>query len=606
MLALSSGLATASERSAAAATWVKTTPGTPGEETPAFVSTVFDSDTGQVLRVGGTQGTWAWDGRSWARLAAPGEPPDRAGPIAAYDGATGQVVLFGGVILDQTVIRAVNYFDTWTWNGTRWSQQHPTTTPTMTSGCAGYNPTTKQFLMVGGSSSGMEAWSWTGSDWESASVASLPPMWSGCSMTYDPARQTLVLLMDSIQTAGPALWAWSGSSWSLLSSNMPHGSIGSFVYDGDLAAFVTDLDVPTGSPPFVWQSTQPETFVGDAGSMAVMSSSDAPAAAVPLSYDAATHQLLALDTSGSTPTTWIASTHDPSTATPARVFGSDRESTAVAVSQAAFPDAASADAVVLARRDAYPDALAGGPLAMAKHAPLLLTSSASLDPVTQAEIQRVLAPGGTVYLLGGTSALSDAVSNAVSALGYQPVRLAGSDRFATAVSIAQELGNPATVYEASGTGFADALSAVPAAAAQHGAILLTDGKAQAGATGKYLAAHPGLHFAVGGPAAEADPSARPMIGADRYATSEIVALAAFPSASRAFVASSANFPDALAGGPWAASVDAPVLLAPPSGTLPGPIGAYLSTHTLTDVTVLGGNTAVSDSVISEVATALAQ
>ena len=76
--------------------------------------------------------------------------------------------------------------------------------------------------------------------------------------------------------------------------------------------------------------------------------------------------------------------------------------------------------------------LAGTPFAVAKHGPLLLTATAALDPAVSAEIRRVLAPGGTVYLLGGTAALTPAVANAVAALGFPVVRIAGADRFATA------------------------------------------------------------------------------------------------------------------------------------------------------------------------------
>ncbi|HEY0868836.1 MAG TPA: cell wall-binding repeat-containing protein, partial [Acidothermaceae bacterium] len=54
--------------------------------------------------------------------------------------------------------------------------------------------------------------------------------------------------------------------------------------------------------------------------------------------------------------------------TPVRLFGADRFGTAIAASQAEFPTAHSAGAVVLARSDDYPDALVGTALAAAKHA----------------------------------------------------------------------------------------------------------------------------------------------------------------------------------------------------------------------------------------------
>jgi hypothetical protein len=43
--------------------------------------------------------------------------------------------------------------------------------------------------------------------------------------------------------------------------------------------------------------------------------------------------------------------------------------------------------------------------------------------------------------------------------------------------------------------------------ATHGVILLTAGGKLPSATANYLAAHRGIHYAVGGPAAVADPSA---------------------------------------------------------------------------------------------------
>jgi hypothetical protein len=41
----------------------------------------------------------------------------------AYDAATGTAVLFGGALF-------TGYLgDTWTWNGTTWTEEHPATSP---------------------------------------------------------------------------------------------------------------------------------------------------------------------------------------------------------------------------------------------------------------------------------------------------------------------------------------------------------------------------------------------------------------------------------------------------------------------------------------------
>ena len=218
----------------------------------------------------------------------------------------------------------------------------------------------------------------------------------------------------------------------------------------------------------------------------------------------------------------------------------------------------------------------------------------------------MLPSGGTVYLLGGTSALSDDVATAVTALGDVPTRISGTDRFATAVAIADAMGDPTTVFEASGADFPDALSAVPAAIKEHAAILLTNGAAQAQATSAYLSAHATTRYSVGGPAAWADPSAIALAGATRYDTSAAVALAFFPDATGIALASALTFPDALAAGPLAGAAGQPVLLVPPSGPLPQPVTAYLSTHaaTVSAVHAFGGTSALSASVLSEVGVAL--
>jgi putative cell wall-binding protein len=70
---------------------------------------------------------------------------------------------------------------------------------------------------------------------------------------------------------------------------------------------------------------------------------------------------------------------------------------------------------------------------------LLFTSSDLLVRETEAEVQRVLAPGGRVYLLGGESALSSGVAERLGALGYAVVRLAGPSRIETALEIADEV-----------------------------------------------------------------------------------------------------------------------------------------------------------------------
>ncbi len=269
---------------------------------------------------------------------------------------------------------------------------------------------------------------------------------------------------------------------------------------------------------------------------------------------------------------------------PIQLFGSDGIGTSIAVSKQEFPTPGSASCVVLARDDFFSDALAGGPLAAACGGPLLLTEgapeSATLDSRTQAEIVRVLPPGGTVYVLGGDLALSPDIDATLESLGYQVVREAGADEYATAVDIAEALGNPTTIFEATGLSFYDALSAVPAAIANHAAILLTDGATQAPETAAYLAAHPGdFRYSIGGPLAAggADPSATNIAGADLYGTAAAVARFFFPNATIFGAATAFDFQDALAGGVFMATGGrlGPMLLVESPPFAP-PIVSYLN------------------------------
>ncbi len=298
---------------------------------------------------------------------------------------------------------------------------------------------------------------------------------------------------------------------------------------------------------------------------------------------------------------------------PIQIYGTDGIGTSIAISEQEFPSAGAASCVVLARDDFFSDALAGGPLAASCGGPLLLTEgapqSATLDPRTQTEIERVLAPGGTVYILGGALALSPSIDGTLSDLGYHVVRLAGNDEYATAVDVAEALGNPSTIFEATGLSFYDALSAVPAAIKEHAAILLTDGPEQSPETAAYLAAHPGdVRDTVGGPLAAggADPSATNISGPTLFDTSAAVANTFFAGASTFGAATAANFQDALAGGVFMATGgrSGPLLLVAGPPLAPS-IVAYLNgLSTGTQGYVFGGPLALPAAVLAALQSAI--
>jgi putative cell wall-binding protein len=104
-----------------------------------------------------------------------------------------------------------------------------------------------------------------------------------------------------------------------------------------------------------------------------------------------------------------------------------------------------------------------------------------------------------VIVLGGTSAVSTAVSDAIDALsGVSVVRVAGPDRQGTAVAISQLEGSAiggftgTRVFVARGDTFPDALAAGPLAGASLSPIFLTSSTTALGTTAANgITAYPG-------------------------------------------------------------------------------------------------------------------
>ncbi|HWU47834.1 MAG TPA: cell wall-binding repeat-containing protein [Humibacter sp.] len=257
-----------------------------------------------------------------------------------------------------------------------------------------------------------------------------------------------------------------------------------------------------------------------------------------------------------------------------RIAGPDRYSTAVAVARKANPTTASY--AFVASGENYPDALAAGAVAAKLGAPLLLTASASLPSSVRIELS-ALKPT-TVYVAGGSGAISDAVFSAIKAAvpGASVARVAGADRYATARALVS-LGFPhgAQVgYFATGANFPDALSASAAAAAHGDPLILVNGsKSSLDTATSALIQKLGMAQAkiAGGTAVVSSgiqsflttrfgaSHVQRFAGTDRYDTSVLISRDAFTSSSSAYLATGANFPDALAGAATAGRQGSPLI-----------------------------------------------
>jgi hypothetical protein len=145
----------------------------------------------------------------------------------AYDAAHDQVFLYGGHAPSPDG-SADDYGDTWTWDGSTWTEHNP---PGPTPGIrlisrAAFDPRLGGVLLVGGLVGGegrdnpplADTWLWDGAAWQQLPVEG-PPARSFHTLAYDEARQRLVLFggfdRPAYQGGQPRLdtWEWDGAAW---------------------------------------------------------------------------------------------------------------------------------------------------------------------------------------------------------------------------------------------------------------------------------------------------------------------------------------------------------------------------------------------------------
>lgn len=308
-----------------------------------------------------------------------------------------------------------------------------------------------------------------------------------------------------------------------------------------------------------------------------------------------------------------------------RLAGKGRFETAVEISKAGFPSGSKT--VVLAYGLNYADALAGVSLAKAKNAPILLTAQSYLPSETLAEIKRLKATD--VIILGGTGAVGTEVEKALTDNKLNIERIAGKSRFETATKIAQKMqtlgGNkaPEDVFFVYYNDFADALSVSTVAAIKDAPViyLMTDGELDS-ATSAYLASVKGKvknAYVIGGTGVISDAMMKKagdalgvkptrVFGKNRFETCVAVNnnFKSVLNGDTICIATGLDFPDALAGGVFAAKNKAPLLLINGKAatlSLSDKQQSYLTTKAPKKLYVFGGTGVVPDSHIQTVAAA---
>ncbi len=242
------------------------------------------------------------------------------------------------------------------------------------------------------------------------------------------------------------------------------------------------------------------------------------------------------------------------------------------------------------------------------------TNTVIMDPET---------PTGGYYrsLIGKPDLLTTDITGAPS-VGSEPppaadptglTRLAGTDRYATAVAVSQTFaaGVP-VVYIATGLNFPDALAGAAAAGETGGPVLLVRQDSIPAATAAELARlRPGRIIVLGGTGVVSDAvvaglgayasgGVARLSGVNRYATAAAISTDTYdPGVPLVFLATGQDFPDALVGAAAAGAVQAPMLLVTKS-SLPTATAAELARLQPGRIILFGTTDSVSDAVLAAV------
>mgnify|MGYP002623849382 CR=1 FL=1 len=244
--------------------WVELSPGT--RPSPRGTEMVYDAARDRVVLFGGSIGnhvvpgnllgdTWEWDGSNWQQMSPATSPSPRTWHAMAYDERRQVVVLFGGATPAENN-------ETWEWNGSNWTRRTPATSPSIRRGAAmAYDRVTQTIILFGGYADYLpfpgalaETWSWDGTNWSQLSPSTSPPPAEDHCMATSPDGTGVVHYGGSPGRGSPSFpltktWKWNGSTWTDVTPALsPPGRYGhglAATGDGTLMTFGGSYDLAT-------------------------------------------------------------------------------------------------------------------------------------------------------------------------------------------------------------------------------------------------------------------------------------------------------------------------------------------------------------------------
>lgn len=267
-----------------------------------------------------------------------------------------------------------------------------------------------------------------------------------------------------------------------------------------------------------------------------------------------------------------------------RQSGINRYKTAVEISKKNFN---SAETVILVNGMTEADALSASVLAKEKNAPILLIKKDSTPEEVKQEIERLGAKN--IIVIGGNSSVS---KKAIEDLKQKVDRVAGKDRFETAVKIAKAAGKTDKLVIANGMTLVDALTASSIAQVENRGIVLVKEKEIPQGAKEVIENAKDILIVGGNSSVNLPLKADRISGKDRFETAVKIAERAFKNPKQVALANSTAYADALVFGAVTEKANAPILLTR-KDSLPEATKAYLEKNRPQRVYVLGGEDSVN-------------
>ncbi|WP_407306797.1 cell wall-binding repeat-containing protein [Desulfosporosinus sp. SB140] len=295
------------------------------------------------------------------------------------------------------------------------------------------------------------------------------------------------------------------------------------------------------------------------------------------------------------------------TPTLTRLAGVDRYATAAAIVNSGWKQS---DYAILAYGENYPDALSAAPLASRYNAPILLTTSDSLPAATKQTLINLQVKH--VIIIGGTGVITSSIELELKSMGIDSNRIAGQDRYETAIQVAKQIIDPSTpmIFVVNGEDYADALSIAPIAAATQSPIILVPKDGMPDCVKNYIIALrmvPLKIYVIGDSDTIKDNvyyqfnSPERIDGRDKY-EKNIAVIQKFRNyfkSDNICLATGENFADALTGSVYAAKLNTPIMLVKNDPQDVTKNYYQQCVKKLSSINVFGGTAVVSDSLIQD-------